>query len=134
MASSLENRLSVLERQLDQLSAEIDQSIAKDQELLARLRSAQGVWRALRRMREQDISVGDPYDESSVATAVTVNEPPTRLFPNQLPKEGSCSVAAKQRQHGDSSALTDQAVALSERSVSDQNKEKSHAFRDTNSI
>lgn len=137
MTSSLEDRISDLERRVRQLSAEIDVSIAKDQELLARLRSGQGTWRALQRMRDQEdvfsLSGGDPHSDSSVA-ATTITEKPKIGFILDEPPKASPSSTIEQ-QEGDSSALTDQTVVLSERSVSDQNKQTSMiGHRDANSI
>ena len=139
MTPSLEDRVSDLERRLRQLSTDIDFSIAKDQELLARLRSGQGTWRALQRMREhEDVvswSSGDPHSDSSVAGTSTTEMPQTSLLPDNSPTKSSPSSTTEQQQEGDSSALTDQTVVLSERSVSDQNKQTSMTgHRDANSI
>lgn len=59
LSSSLEARVTALERKVRQLSIDIDKFMARDLELLARLRG-QSVWRALRR-----VEANHPYDEAA---------------------------------------------------------------------
>lgn len=111
--TSLESRITKLERKVRELSIDIELFVAKDKELLARLRSGQGCWRAMR--RSDDFSLpslgGHPFDE------------PTPI---------------QDKATGDSSAETDRAVVFAERSNSEQNKaidqEQDMAHRDTNSV
>ena len=121
---SLEHRVSALEQKVRQLSHDIDIYIAKDKELLARLRNGQSAWRAMQRTDDAYSlpSVGGhPFDEPSVARSVRHKPLPGTL----------------QQSHPDGSAATDQAVVvLTERSVSDQNKayDTDMTMHDTNSV
>ena len=129
MVTSLEHRVSALERQVRQLSSDIDRSLAKDRELLARLRSGQGAWRALQRMQqEEDMSIpsldGHPFDESSVVPA------PKRRMP-QAKRE----LYSTTKQEGGCSTSTDQAVVFTDGSMLDPSNGKGTAgHRDANSI
>lgn len=63
--SSIENKVTQLERKIKQLSNDIEIYIAKDREILARLRSGCGPWRAILRTEEFSLS-HHPYDEPSL--------------------------------------------------------------------
>lgn len=89
---SIEQKVSLLECQIRQLSNDIESYIAKDKELLARLRTGRGTWRALRRAQELSLH---PYDE-----------PPPEVL-------------ASSRKGGDDSATTD-AVVLSQSATVDE--------------
>lgn len=134
-SSFLENRVSALEKQVRQLSTDINRSLAKDRELLARLRSGKGTWRALRNMQQQhDDEVGHPYDEASVIVKQDKMKKKKETLMQKKNNDKELSATVKHQQKcGDSSAGTDQAV-LEQRSVSDQNKDSRTGNRDASSI
>ena len=107
----LEQRIFTLERKMRQLTSDIEIFIAKDRELLARLRTGQSSWRAMRRVDEAycmpSTSAQNPYDEPSSSLG--------KLFQNQETR-------------GSDSASTDQAVVLSSRSVSDENQDNENGL------
>mmetsp|Transcript_12732 Transcript_12732/g.24455 ORF Transcript_12732/g.24455 Transcript_12732/m.24455 type:complete len:217 (+) Transcript_12732:79-729(+) len=91
--TTLERRITDLERRVQQLSKDIDVQLARDKELLARIRSGQGYWRAMHCVD----SCHHPYDETAF---------------DKFPLYGGNA----------SSTSTDKAVVLVERSVSKQNE------------
>lgn len=104
---SLVHKVTSLERQIQQLSHNIDSLIAKDRELLARLRSGQQPWRAIRRAKELSLH---PYDEPSLPGFLA-------------------------HQERDGSALTDETVVLSDKSLTEEKKSPAKGYiRDANSI
>lgn len=107
--ASLEGRITDLERRVQLLSKDIDVQLAKDKELLARIRGGQGYSRAMR--HEDDFSLpstgGHPYDEPALDNASS---------------------------NGYSSTSTDNAVVLTEKPTSAQNKLKKTVYRESNSV
>lgn len=108
----LEQRIFTLERKMRQLTSDIEIFIAKDKELLARLRTGQSSWRAMQRVDEaycmpSSISSQNPYHEPSSLIG--------KLFQNQ-------------ETGGSDSASTDQAVVSSSRSVSDENQDNENGL------
>ena len=90
--TTLERRITDLESRVQQLSKVIDAQLARDKELLARIRRGQGYWRAMHCVDGSH----HPHDETTLDK-----------FPPQ---------------HDHSSSSTDKAVVLAEKSVSTKNE------------
>jgi hypothetical protein len=104
--ASLEHKVVNLERQVRQLSTEIDLYIAKDKELLARLRGGRGAWRTFRRAEEMSLpSVGGhPFDEPSCTEAsATPQKGPTCTATNAPVLRERSNTDSEDRQDADCS-------------------------------